>query len=457
MEPTTQVKVDNNVNSRNDRDTFKNLDVESSSPVYGNTSASTFIRTHPVSESLDVASLHPADAGFHAWAYLGSAWVLDCFLWGLPFSYGVFLKYYSVSSPVFNHDSLTLLTLAGTLSTGILYMSSILLLPVLNRYPHRKTSVMFVGYVLCIGGLVGAAFSQSPQELILTQGILFSVGGSLLYYPMLTWLFEWFSAKRGLANGILYSGASTGGTFAPFVVEGLLVKYGQKITFLAIAIFLAISMAPCFLFLKPRLAVARQNSIRKFDAHFFRSRTFWLLSIFNIVQGLGNFIPYLYLPIFASSLGLSSAEGTMGLALLNASSAFGMIFLGWLSDHNLRSSIVLSSIGSALSVFLLWGLSPTLVSYTIFAFTYGLLGPGWAVLNTRFASVVSEDEPSVVLSMFLVGRGLGNVLCAPISTMLDHSWSLLNKTSMAYGIEGYGPLIIFTGTTLFLSSLGATY
>lgn len=96
----------------------------------------------------------------------------------------------------------------------------------------------------------------------------------------------------------------------------------------------------------------------------------------------------------------------MGVSLLNAASAFGMIFIGWLSDHNLRLSMIISSLGSALTVFLLWGLSPTLPSYTIFALTYGFLAPGWAVQYSRFASATVEDEPRlwpVLLSIFLAG------------------------------------------------------
>ncbi|KAE9408727.1 MFS general substrate transporter [Gymnopus androsaceus JB14] len=413
--------------------------------------------THPAAESFNISSLPPADTGFHAWAYLGSAWVLDCFLWGLPFSYGVFLKYYS---DTMKHSSLTLLTLVGTLSTGILYISSLLLLPLLNRYPHQKKRVMLVGYGLSVSGLVGAAFARNAGELILTQGILFSTGGSLLYFPMLTWLFEWFSAKRGLANGILFSGASAGGVFAPFVIEALLVKYGQKATLLSIAIFLSIFIAPCFLFLKPRLPVAKVVSSPQLNLQFLHSRVFWILFVANIIQGLGNFIPYLYLPIFASSLNLNSTYGTMGVALLNGASIAGMIFIGWLSDRNLRISMALSSAGAALAVFLLWGLSPSLPSYAVFASAYGFLGPSWGALYPRFATATAEDDPrlsSLLLSIFLAGRGLGNVLSAPISTSLNRPWALTGKTLFTYGLEGYGPLILFTGSTLFISSLGAAY
>ncbi|KIK69035.1 hypothetical protein GYMLUDRAFT_35076 [Collybiopsis luxurians FD-317 M1] len=427
-------------------------------PLNGNTSDVQSLNSR-------ASSLPPADFGFYAWAYLASAWVLDCLLWGIPFCYGVFLDYYHNSSPTMKSSSLTLLTLVGTLNTGILYISPIVLLPLLNRYPMHKMKVSFVGYLLAVGGLVGAAFARNAGELILAQGVLFSVGGSLLYYPMMTWLFEWFDAKRGLANGILFTGASVGGVFGPFIIQALLSKYGQKVTLLALAISIAILVIPCFLFLKPRLPVSRAVSVPKLNDQFMRSRVFWILVVFNILQGLGNFIPYIYLPTFASSLGLSGAQRTMGVALLNGASMVGMILIGGLSDYNLRLSMTLSSVGATLTVFLLWGLSPTVPSYAIFSFTYGFLAPSWGTQYPRFASACAENDPrlvSVLVSIFLAGRGLGNVLSSPISTSLMHQGALTNTTSLVYGLEGYvimifGPLILFTGTTLLVSALGAAY
>lgn len=60
---------------------------------------------------------------------------------------------------------------------GIFSMSSIVLLPPMNHIHVGEKTVMHVGYVLSIGGLVRAAFSRNPGELILTQDIMFSVGG----------------------------------------------------------------------------------------------------------------------------------------------------------------------------------------------------------------------------------------------------------------------------------------
>ncbi len=59
-----------------------------------------------------------------------------------------------------------------------MYLLSLILLPLMNRYPYHKKNMMYVGLVLCMAGLVGAAFAQEAWQLILTQGVTYAVGGS---------------------------------------------------------------------------------------------------------------------------------------------------------------------------------------------------------------------------------------------------------------------------------------
>lgn len=56
-----------------------------------------------------------------------------------------------------------------------------------------------------------------------------------------------------------------------------------------------------------------------------------------------------------------------------------------------------------------------------------------------------------------LGRGVGNIASGPISTALLHSWVLTDRTSFAYGVKGYGPLIVFTGLMLLVSTVGVAY
>lgn len=105
--------------------------------------------------------------------------MLELLVWALPFSYGVFLNHYT-SHHLFDGPQDFLLPLVGTLSSGIIYLTSIAIMPALSRYPHQRQNLMRFGAVLCVTSLLGAAFATEVWHLILTQGVLYSVGGSKL-------------------------------------------------------------------------------------------------------------------------------------------------------------------------------------------------------------------------------------------------------------------------------------
>ncbi|KIK61871.1 hypothetical protein GYMLUDRAFT_558062 [Collybiopsis luxurians FD-317 M1] len=141
-----------------------------------------------------ISSLPPVDGGFHAWAYLVSAWCIELLVWSFPFSYGIFLNFYTTSpTSSFLHSSSSTLALVGSLSSGLLYLSSPIVLPIINRYPWYKRHVMILGVVLCVAGLIGAAYAETVTGLIVTQGVMYSLGGSgCLFF----FFFEDFDRER---------------------------------------------------------------------------------------------------------------------------------------------------------------------------------------------------------------------------------------------------------------------
>lgn len=74
-----------------------------------------------------VSSLHPVDGGYHAWMFLASGTLIEAVIWGLPYSVGVFHEYWA--STLFGHESESILTLAATLNTGLLFMSGAIMGP----------------------------------------------------------------------------------------------------------------------------------------------------------------------------------------------------------------------------------------------------------------------------------------------------------------------------------------
>ncbi|KAK0232825.1 MFS general substrate transporter [Armillaria fumosa] len=411
---------------------------------------------------LNASSLHPMDRGFHAWAFLVSAWLLEFLVWSYPFSYGVFLNYYTSHEPFQNTPS-SLLALVGSLSTGLMYFASLIILPVFSRFPAHKKKGMYVGLALCVAGLFGAAFAKTSGVLVLTQGILYSVGGSMLYFPTMTYTFEWFSERKGLANGLIFSGSGIGGVVMPIVIKTLLYKYGFRTTMLAIGTAFTVFALPALPYIKSRVPPSQIVHHRPINTQFLKFKPFWIFLIANLIQGLGTFLPTLYLPTFATDLGLINAAsaGTWALSLMNGTSAPGSIFLGYLSDRfDLRISIFLSALGSSFAVLCIWGFTTQLATLLVFAAVYGFLAPSWSALWTKFASTVGGDDPhlsSMLMCIFIAGRGVGNALAAPISSGLLHPWALTGKSEYPYALKGYGPLILFTGITLLSSMIGVVY
>lgn len=102
---------------------------------------------------------------------------------------------------------------------------------------------------------------------------------------------------------------------------------------------------------------------------------------------------------FANDLKLSTTSGTLALALMNgkrfvychglskfstnepatATSVPGLLVIGGMSDKfDLRVSIAVSTVGSALAILLVWGFTAKLVPLLFFACLYGFFSSGYA-------------------------------------------------------------------------------
>ena len=70
---------------------------------------------------------------------------------------------------------------------------------------------MLIGSVLMSLGLIMTGFCTELYQFILSQGLLFGVGSSLLYLPPVVCAPFYFNRHRAIAMGILFSGTGFGG------------------------------------------------------------------------------------------------------------------------------------------------------------------------------------------------------------------------------------------------------
>ncbi|KAK7462383.1 hypothetical protein VKT23_007982 [Stygiomarasmius scandens] len=331
---------------------------------------------------------------------------------------------------------------------------------------------MRLGILLCAGSLFGASWATSILQLLALQGIVYAIGGALLYYPTNSYLPTWFLSRRGLANGSMFAGTAVGGVFLPFILPPLLQRYGSRVTLRFLGIGIGVGLVPGLIWIKPRVPDRRvervpvrtrtvqRGSMRENLWESLKEQVSWWLSqpgflvllLASTVQAFGYFMPIIWLPTFASSLNISKTNSSLVLALLNAGSVVSRLGLGFLSDKFDPWVLALGTlVSTTLSVFILWGVcSSNLGGLLAFGLVYGVFAGGWSTVWTGFIKKsagggLGRDDPNLTSTLFgylMLSRGIGNILSTPISTVLSSaSTSATNNTLMSAG-KPPNPLVV---------------
>lgn len=404
-------------------------------------------------------SLPRADGGRQAWLLLAGAFVMEALVWGMVFSFGIFQEHYT-NDELF-HGQEAQIPLIGTIASGLVYMCSPIALPMFRQFPHRRRQVMVAGVVVVCAAFIGASFANSVAALIATQGVLFGIGASMMYYPVFLFIDEWFVQRKGFAYGIAWASSGLSGLVFPYVLSWLLGEYGFRTTLRVLAILNLALILPVLPVLKPRLPPSMVTRAYQPRLAFAAKPLFLAFTIANLIEATGFFLPGIYLPSYARSIGLSNTVATSTVSLLNVGAFLGFITGGVLTDRWSTKGVVLfSTAGGTLALALMWGFSSTAVLLVIFSFCYGFFG---ATFVTAWPGIIKEvvrkdptqtAESSTCYAFFVAGRGIGSIASGPLSQALLRLPKLTGAFSYGYG-SMYGSLIVFAIGTTVLGGLGS--
>ncbi|KAJ7160123.1 MFS general substrate transporter [Mycena filopes] len=413
--------------------------------------------------SSNESALPPTDVGWGAWSFLAAAFVVQTFSWGVPNVYGVFLDSY-LQDPRYTSqkNAASLLPLIGTLSSGIIYCSGFIVNPIDARYPQHRHKSLWFGAALCFGSLLGASYATQILHLVLLQGVVYGMGGSLLFLSCISNMSEWFVKRRGTANGILFAGTATGGIVLPLVLPQLISKYGSSKTLRILAIAILVILLPLLPFVKGRLPHTRARAHGPAARGAARSREwmkhkpFLIFLIVNTLHGLAFFVPIVYLPTFANDLHISSSNSAVTLAMMNAGAVVGRLLIGFLSDKlNPWMLALITLLTTSAATFILWGvLSHSFAGLLTFSIVYGSVASGWTSVYIGFVKPVAKDDPALTTTLFgylLLSRGIGNILSTPLAAKL-YGGSAHNvtgggaSTGFEVGEGRFENMIIYLGT-----------
>ncbi|KAL1750452.1 major facilitator superfamily domain-containing protein [Schizophyllum commune] len=421
----------------------------------------------PEDAMVNVSQLPPVDGGFGAWSFLAAAFMVETIAWAFSTAYGTLLYAY-MEDPTFGSQphATSLLALIGPIGSGIMYCLCPALNPLLTRYPRAARPIVWAGTLVCFVSLFASSYARTVTQLVALQGVLYSIGGTMVYVPTIFYMSQWFVERRGVANGVMMAGTSLGGVLLPLVLPPLLARVGLGGTLRIFAGVTTAALVPFLPFIRGRVPVGRGRSIgfsrdsggarddessaargdgssatrdnggsgsragsaREDGAtaatRWWTEPSFLLLLVVNTLQAFGYFAPMLWLPTFASELNLSPFKSSVSLSVLDAGAALGRISTGFLSDRFDPWAVAfLTLLTTALSAFVLWGvLAYTFAGLLAFSVVYGAFSGGWAALWTGLMPAGARDDPNLATTLFgwlLLTRGVGNIVSTPISTALE--------------------------------------
>ncbi|KZT28373.1 hypothetical protein NEOLEDRAFT_1154602 [Neolentinus lepideus HHB14362 ss-1] len=359
------------------------------------------------------SSLAPVDGGFQAWSFLFSAFLIEGIIWGFPDAFGVFLvSYLNDLWFALQKGSSTLQPFIGNLSSGIMYFARPVVYSVTMRYPYLRCFMILCGTLICLLSLLSASYAL---KLVILQGVLYAIGGSLVYHPCISYTSEWFIAHRGLANGVIFAGTAVGGLILPLILPCLLNCYSAQVTLRIISIMILCVVLSILPFMKGRLPESQIHgpTTRSMDYLWLRSWIFWLVMLVNMVQAFMYFVPILWLPI---------------------------------SPWILASSTLICT---SIATFILWGvLLHNLTGLLAYGVAYGTLASRWSSLWSGFIWPIACKLPQCSCSPMI---GLGQVLSTPISTSLLHAttspstWPWYSKTGFDVAGGKFEQMIVYVG------------
>ncbi|KAJ3150041.1 hypothetical protein HDU86_006765 [Geranomyces michiganensis] len=142
------------------------------------------------------SELPPVDKGRGAITFLVAAFIFEFILWGYAGSFGVVQLYLSTHPP-FDQSSLASIGAVGTVAVGLYFMLPFFLVLLSRRYPHLVRSAVWLAFAINIATLAASSYASNVAQLVVLQGIFGGVSGAVLYVPIILYLQEWFSERRG--------------------------------------------------------------------------------------------------------------------------------------------------------------------------------------------------------------------------------------------------------------------
>ncbi|EEA22680.1 monocarboxylate permease, putative [Talaromyces marneffei ATCC 18224] len=315
--------------SHNDNAVFDEKLVESTSdgvlqtPDEGNNNKSD---SEKPMESVHSVSLVP-NGGTQAWLQVLAAHFLFFNSWGIVNTFGSYETYYSVD--LLSTSSASAISWIGSVQAFLLLFVGALTGPLYDAGYARHLTIS--GSFFLVLGQMMLSLCKEYWQVLLAQGFCIGIGCGLLCVPSTAILAQYFSTKIATAVGFTAAGSSFGGIIYPVVFHKLQPSIGFPWATRVIGFVILATQLIAIAVYKVRILPEKKRAIIDFAA--FKEPPYVIFVFSAFVGFMGLYQPFFYVQTFAIEKHITDANlGFYILAIMNATSAFGRIIPGILSD-----------------------------------------------------------------------------------------------------------------------------
>lgn len=398
---------------------------------------------------------------FHGWRVAWAGFWVLFIVYGLQFSYGTF------------EGAISADTGWSTNWLQLAYALYILSYSAVSVWSGQLTDRIGPRQVIAVGALLLAAgylvLSSAPSLMLVFIGlaVIAPLGMSSSWVPANATVVRWFTARRGLATGIVGSGGSAGGIVAPPIAAWLVSQFGWRTAIAVMAVVGGVFMAAtAMLFVRDPESIGQYPDGRTpdpADRPLARSRfvsrpagfvveasrssapdaenprtawtasAAWRTSVFWRIFGMFAltfvvvFVPFAHGVQYARSLGFSLQWASGVISSVGVGGLVGRIVTGPLSDRIDRRRAVALALAVETLSFVGIAVADNLVLLYASAIAFGLsYGGSVAVFPALVADYFGRTHAGAIVGRFFATAGS----CAAIGPYVAQL--LLNATG------GYG-------------------
>ena len=203
-----------------------------------------------------------------------------------------------------------ILAWVGSLASGLLFLASYPAVEICKRTSASTTCL--IGAIFSGTGLVATSYINSFEWLYLVYGILFGIGTSFLYTPVLIVVANWFVKYRSLATGITAASAALGAVVLSPLIQYIIKINGLRNTiktagfcYLTITALCAMSYKP----LNKDTAKEKANEKQLLESKnlventnvvkcLLTNQSYWMFLIIMMITNFTYYIPIVHLVSF---------------------------------------------------------------------------------------------------------------------------------------------------------------